>query len=112
MTKIGLLLFAVTFFFGTTATAETWSRAVVVDKMCSAKAKSDPDAHTRACALQCKDSGFGVVTDKGEFLAFDKTGNEQMVAALNASKQKDHLRADITGTREGDTIRVEKLSLQ
>ena len=111
MKKTALMLFTLA-LFATPMMAETWKNAAVVDKMCSAKAKSDPDAHTRACALQCKGSGFGVVTEKGEFLAFDDAGNKKMSAALAATDKKDHLRADISGTRKGDVISVEQLTLQ
>jgi hypothetical protein len=94
------------------AMAETWKNAAVVDKMCSEKAKADPDAHTRACALQCKGSGFGIVTEKGDFLPFDDAGNKKMSAALASTEKKDHLRAEVTGTRNGNTIQVEQLTLQ
>jgi hypothetical protein len=111
MKKTVLMLFTLA-LFATPMMAETWKSAAVVDKMCASKAKADPDKHTRACALQCKGSGYGVVTDKGEFLAFDDEGNKKMTAALQSTDKKDHLRADITGTRKGETIQVEQLTLQ
>lgn len=107
-----LVLFAATFMFATlTASAETWQNAPIVDKMCSTKASADPDKHTRSCALQCKGSGFGVITDKGEFLVFDATGNEMTAKALQSTDRKDHLRATVKGTRDGNTIKVEQVTL-
>jgi hypothetical protein len=107
-----LVLLTATFMFATLmASAETWQNAPVVDKMCSAKAKADPDKHTRACALQCKGSGYGIVTEKGEFLAFDANGNEKTAATLQATDKKDHLRATVKGTRDGNTIKVEDVTL-
>ena len=111
MKKTALLLLTAA-MFAVPAMAETWKNAAVVDKMCSEKAKSNPDAHTRACALQCKGSGFGIVTEKGEFLPFDDAGNKKMSAALASTNKKDHLRAEVTGTRNGNTIQVEQLTLQ
>ena len=111
MKKTALMLFTLA-LFATPMMAETWKSAAVVDKMCASKAKADPDKHTRASALQCKGSGYGVVTEKGEFLALDDEGNKKMAAALQATDKKDHLRADITGTRKGETIQVEQLTLQ
>jgi hypothetical protein len=111
MKKLALLLLTGA-ILATPAMAETWKNASVVDKMCSQKAKADPDAHTRACALQCKGSGFGIVTEKGEFLPFDDAGNKKMSAALSATDKKDHLRAEVTGTRKGDVIQVDQLTLQ
>ena len=110
MKRMAMMLLAAA-MFAMPAMAADWKNAAVTDKMCSTKVKADPDSHTRACALQCKGSGFGVVTEKGDFLAFDEEGNKQMTAALEASKKKDHIRADITGTQDGNTIHVEKLSI-
>src|SRR5689334_9443770 len=86
-------------------TAETWKNASLVDANCSGKVKDNPGAHTRACALQCAKSGFGILTSNGTFLKFDSEGNEQATAALKSSQAADHLRATVTGDREGDTIK-------
>jgi hypothetical protein len=95
------------------ALADTWSNVALVDQDCAKKAKvvANPDSHTRDCALMCSKSGYGVFTADGAYLKLDATGSEQALAALRASKQKDHLRANVTGTLEGDTIRVEALEL-
>jgi len=91
--------------------AETWTDVSLVDVNCSAKVKDKPDAHTRSCALQCAKSGFGILTQDGAFLKFDAQGNEQAAAALKASQATDHLRATITGDREGDVIKVKSVKL-
>jgi hypothetical protein len=86
--------------------AETWTDAALVDTSCSTKVKNNPDSHTRDCALQCSKSGFGILTADGTFLKFDSQGNEQALSALKVSQAKDHLRATVTGDRDGDTIKV------
>ena len=68
------------------AAAEHFNNVVVVDKACSQKAKTNPDAHTRACAMGCKDSGFGIVTADGKFIKFDKAGDEKFMSQLKDSK--------------------------
>ncbi len=83
----------------------------LIDTMCSAKAAANPDAHTRACALQCESSGFGVLTDKNEFLKFDAAGNSRAVELLKASSKQDKLRVSVSGTRNGDTIAVKEIKL-
>ena len=93
------------------AGAETWTGVSIVDVACSAKAKADPDAHTRSCALQCSKGGYGIVTQDGSFLKLDKKGNEDALAALKNSGQKDHLRVTVTGQLSGDTIHVQSLKL-
>src|SRR5215469_11360042 len=83
----------------TPALAETksFNDVAVVDVMCSKKVAANPDAHTRACALQCENSGFGILTSDGTFLKFDDDGNAKIAAQLKASKKADHLRVNVKG---------------
>ncbi len=94
-----------------TAAPETWADVALVDTQCAPKVKEEPDAHTTKCALQCAKHGFGVILADGSFLILDETGNKRAVAALKATKKTDHLRATVTGDRQGDTIKVASLSL-
>jgi hypothetical protein len=91
--------------------AETWKNVSVVDTNCIAKVKSNPDAHTTKCALQCQKGGYGLVTTDGTYLRFDAAGNEKAVAALKATQKTDHLRATVTGERDGETIKVTALTI-
>jgi hypothetical protein len=90
---------------------------VLMDKMCSAKAvsggQSVATAHDRDCALMppCQQSGYGVFTEDGKFLAFDGGGNTKALAALKKSKKKDDLKVTVTGDVQGDTIKVASLKL-
>jgi hypothetical protein len=94
------------------AAEQTWDDVAIVDVQCSAKVKADPGSHTRACALQCQAGGFGVLTVEGEFLKFDDTGNAKALALLKSSRKADHLRVTVTGTREGNTLKVVSLALR
>lgn len=93
------------------ASAETFKDVSVVDVNCSTKAAAAPDTHTRACALKCEASGFGFITSDKKFVKFDAAGNKQIVAALKASDKKDHLRVDVSGDVEGDTLKVTSVKL-
>ena len=93
------------------AAAEDWNNVALVDVMCSAKAKADPDAHGRDCAVQCQKSGFGVVTAQSEFLKLDDRGNQEALALLKSSSKSDKIRVSVSGTRNGDQISVEKIRL-
>ncbi|GAC1652990.1 MAG: hypothetical protein NVS9B15_13590 [Acidobacteriaceae bacterium] len=93
------------------AAAEDFNNVVVVDKMCADKAKANPDAHTRSCAMGCKDSGFGIVTADGKFIKFDKAGDEKFMSVLKDTKKNDHLRANVSGKVEGNTIKVASVKL-
>lgn len=93
--------------------AETWTNVPIVDTLCAAKTttKANPDAHTRACALQCEKGGYGIVTADGAYLKFDAAGNTKAAAALKSSKQTDHLRVTVTGDRDGNTLKVSSLKM-
>ena len=93
------------------ATAETWSNVSIVDTQCSKKAKADPDAHTRDCALTCAKSGFGILDKDGNYLKFDAKGNSEATKLLQGSTKKDHLRVNVTGEKQGDVIQVQSLTM-
>jgi hypothetical protein len=93
------------------AAAEDWSNVSIVDTQCSTKAKANPDAHTRSCALMCAKSGFGILDKSGNFLRFDAKGNQEATKLFQNSSKKDHLRVNGTGTTEGSTIHVQSISL-
>jgi len=93
------------------AAAETFRNVPVVDSNCSAKVSDAPDSHTRDCALKCGGSGYGILTNDKTFLKFDAEGNKEVTAALKASSKKDHLRVDVTGDVQGDTLKVTSIKL-
>jgi hypothetical protein len=93
------------------AAVETYKDVPVVDVNCSKKVAADPDSHTRACALKCAASGFGIVTKDKQFLKFDAEGNAKIADALKASDKKDHLRVDVSGDVQGDTLKVTSIKL-
>jgi hypothetical protein len=93
------------------AAVETYKDVSVVDVNCSTKVAADPDSHTRACALKCAASGFGIITKDKQFLKFDAEGNAKIANALKASDKKDHLRVDVSGDVQGDTLKVTSIKL-
>ena len=93
------------------AAAESFENVAVIDVSCSKRAAADPDAHTRDCALKCAGSGFGIVTKDQKFLKFDAAGNAKVTEAIKASSQKDHLRVNVDGDVQGDTLKVKSVTL-
>lgn len=93
------------------AATETFNNVSVIDANCSKKAAANPDAHTRECALKCQASGYGILTNDHKFLRFDAAGNAKITEALKASDEKDHLRVDVTGDVQGDTLKVTSIKL-
>ena len=82
-----------------------------MDVNCSKKVAADPDSHTRSCALKCAASGYGIMTQDKHFLKFDAEGNTRIAEALKASDKKDHLRVDVSGDVQGDTLKVTSIKL-
>lgn len=111
MRRIGYLLVLGMFALPTFAATESYKDVPVVDTNCSAKAAADPDSHTRACALKCEASGFGIITSDKKYVKFDAEGNKEIKEALKASSKKDHLRVDVSGDLQGDTLKVTSLKL-
>jgi ribosomal protein S5 len=99
------------FLLPAVASAKTFKNVPVVDSNCSSRVINSPDNHTRACALKCAASGFGIVTNDHKFLKFDSAGNEEIVSQLKNSTEKDHLRVDVTGEVQGDTLQVKSVKL-
>ena len=93
------------------ALADSWTNVSLVDTNCANKVKADPDSHPRSCAIKCAGNGYGVYTADGKYLKFDAAGSEKALALLKATEQADHLRVDVTGKLEGETIQVESIAL-
>jgi hypothetical protein len=93
------------------AAAEAWKNVAMIDTQCSQKAKANPDAHTKDCALMCAKSGFGIVDGSGDYLKFDDNGNQEALKALQSSSKKDHIRVNVSGKKDGNVIHVQSLSL-
>lgn len=111
MKRNGIVALAALALLPVLASADTWKDVPVVDTQCLSKVKADPDKHTAQCALQCAKNGYGLIGADGVFLKFDAAGNEKTVAALKATKKTDHLRATVTGQKDGDSIKVSAISI-
>ena len=106
-----VILLSFVLVFPAFAAAESWNNVSIVDTQCSKKVAANPDAHARSCALACAKSGFGVIDKNGQYLKFDSKGNEEATKLLQSSSEKDHLRVNVTGKKQGDIIQVQSLKL-
>lgn len=110
MRQISFALIVLT-LLGLPALGETFRDVAVADKNCSSKVAGNPDAHTRDCALKCTSSGYGIITNDQKFLKFDAEGNAKLKEGLLASNKEDHLRVDVSGDVENDTLKVKSVKL-
>lgn len=93
------------------AQSKTFNDVSIIDVACSKKMAADADAHTRDCALMCQKSGFAIVTADKQILKLDANGNAKIAEALKASDKPDHLRVNVSGDVEGDTLKVSSIKL-
>lgn len=101
-------IFALSLLFSAAAFAESFN-GTLVDDMC--KTKEDLAAHTTKCAIACSKSGYGLMTADGKFMKLDADGNAKALAALKATSKDKDLKATVTGTMDGDMIKVESVTL-
>jgi hypothetical protein len=88
--------------------AETWT-GTIVDVMCK---NSDLASHTSKCAVECSKGGYGLVLGDGKFVKFNETGNAKALTALKATTKEKDLKAKVTGTLQGDIIKVQAIEIQ
>ena len=92
------------------AAEETWENVPVIDGMCLSKVKDNPDQHKASCLVQCSKDGVGILTKDGYF-KFDEEGSKKVINLIQESGKKDSLRVNVTGTRDGETIKVKSVQL-
>ncbi len=94
-------------------------RGYLVDQMCAdgiaeqgLKAAAE---HDRTCALMdlCIQSGFGVLTEGEDFVAFDEGGSEQALAAIESSSKAKNYKVTVSGEWQGEKkLKVHSLKLE
>ena len=103
-----LFFFLLAAAFPGVAAAETFS-GTVIDVFCK---DNDLATHPRACVLSCAKSGLGLRQANGKFLKFDEKGNARALAALKKGSKEQNLKAKVSGTVEGDTLKVESIRIE
>ena len=111
MRKLALMAVLSIFTLPAFCAEQTFNNAPMVDAMCSKKVAANPDTHTKECAMECQGSGFGIITEDQKFLKFDAAGNQKVLAEIKSSKKQDHLRVDVSGEVQGDTLKVKSIKL-
>lgn len=112
MQKLTLALLSGVLLVPGLAGAETFTNVSVVDNNCSRRVASSPDSHTRECAIKCAKSGFGIITSDNRYLRFDEKGNQEILSQLKSSDKNDHLRVNVDGDVQGDTLHIRTVTLE
>jgi hypothetical protein len=96
--------------------AETWS-GKVVDAACKDQSRGAQPAQPGAPAANaCEPTGtttaFGIELSDGKVLKLDGTGNAKAAEAVKGSNNKSGLMATVTGSLDGQTVKVESIDIK
>lgn len=83
----------------------TQASALTSGGSANSKAKSDVLKH---CQPNASTKSYALLTDDGNFLTLDDNGNSQVTAQF--SEKKKNMKASVTGTAEGNTLKVQSLT--
>jgi hypothetical protein len=67
----------------------------------------------RDCSLRKRyiRDGYGIITDDQKFYKFDDAGNKKALQLLKNIPDRDNLKVIVSGDIDGDTIKVDRMSL-
>ncbi len=99
-----VFLMAATFCFADTFTGK------LVDAACKVT-NQGKDASAASCAATAETHLFAIELPDAKILNLDAAGNEKASDAIK-SAQKTELRAKVTGSLDGETLKVESIELQ
>ena len=99
--------------------AETWS-GKVVDSACKDHSRgaqpAQPAQPGAPAANACEPTGtttaFGIELSDGKVLKLDGTGNAKAAEAVKGSNNKSGLMATVTGSLDGQTVKVESIDIK
>lgn len=112
-----MILLTLAFTYASLATAregKTTLTGYLMDRMCSSRVLSAADwkaaakKHTKECATECAESGYGIVSD-GKYYGFDAQGNKLADVLLKQTKKTAGISIEVTGTLQGETFNVDSL---
>jgi len=71
-------------------------------------------AHSRGCLQMpaCSASGYGVLSDDGQFIRFDEHGNQMARKLIKDTAKETGIKITVSGTVDGGKIAVSKIELQ
>jgi len=89
----------------------------LLDVACSGRRMQKPGppaSHSRGCLQvpECSNSGYGILTAEKRFIRFDEQGNEKVRKLLAETSRQSDFKIAVTGTMDGDRLKVSKIELQ
>jgi hypothetical protein len=95
----------------------TTVKGYLMDRACAMEDGNKPGfgtKHSKGCLQMpdCEKSGYAVLTEGQKVIVFDYNGNVQAKKFIAALTQQKDIRVIVTGTLNGDEIKVTKIELQ
>jgi len=96
--------------------AETWN-GKLVDVACSERSQQPPsDAKQKSdlasCAASSSTTVFGIQTSDGKVFRLDASGNSKASTALKGNPANTTPTATVSGSMDGNTVKVDSISVQ
>jgi hypothetical protein len=101
----------------TSLAADDVVKGYLMDVACSGRRmqKSEPPTkHSRMCMQlpNCNNNGYGILTVEKRFIRFDEEGNQKARDFLAHTSQESDFKITVTGSMEGDRLKVSRIELQ
>jgi hypothetical protein len=110
ISKLGLALGV----FAAVSYADTWT-GKLLDATCSETSQS-PDSKQKggikSCAASPSTASFAIQTSDGKVYQFDAAGNSKAATAVRGNPDNKSPIATVSGAMEGDTLKVDSISVQ
>jgi hypothetical protein len=111
LAKIGLALG----MFSALGYAETWN-GKLVDAACHDRSRQNPadskDSALASCPASASTTSFAIETSDGKVYKLDASGNAKASTALKGNPANKSPMATISGSMDGQTVKVDSISVQ
>ena len=109
--KLGLVLGA----FAALGYAENWT-GKLIDASCHDRSQQNPAEKQKsdlsACAASASTTSFAIETSEGKVLKLDAAGNAKAATALKGNPANKSPEATVSGSMEGQTVKVDSISVR
>ena len=110
ITKLGLALGV----FAVMSYAETWT-GKLIDSACHDRSQQNPGDKQKSdlssCDATASTTSFAIQTSDGKVYKLDASGNAKAATAMKGSAGKN-ASATVSGTMEGQTVKVDSISVR
>jgi hypothetical protein len=97
--------------------ADVALKGYLIDVACHARKSRTPESlagHSKGCMQMptCNNSGFGILTEDKQFIKFDDEGNEKARKFVGETKADHDFKVTVSGSMDGDKMKVDKIESQ